>query len=215
MISRRGCVNVVILTLLSASFGLFSVPTSARAQGYFGLSSGLYEPRDGEHESTPVFDLRAGYRVLPQVGFEWSLGRLHLNDTVPFEGSPTIPGIDFDSLKLKLDLYTLDLSLQWFPGSSNFVVFAGPGVAQLDADLVVTFFGETFTVNDRTNILTAHAGVAYVWNIDDHFFVRPEARLRHYFGDAVTEPDRVEGFYYSYEATDYQAGVTVGWKFGS
>jgi hypothetical protein len=161
-----------------ASFGLFGGPAPAWAGGYFGLSTGLYEPQDREQERTGGFDLRGGYRVRPRAGFEWSLGRLNLTDTVPFQDSPTIPGIDFDSLKLKLDLYTLDLSLQWFPTAGNFVVFGGPGAAQLDADLVVTFFGETFTVSDRTNIFTAHAGMAYVWNIGDHFIVRPEARVR-------------------------------------
>jgi hypothetical protein len=213
-ISRRGRIFFIHVFLLTGC-GLVGVPASGWAQGYFGLSAGLYEPQYREQERTGVFDLRGGYRIHPQVGFEWSLGRLHLADTVPFQGSPTIPGIDFDSLKLKQDLYTLDLSLQWFPAGGNFVVFGGPGVAQLDADLVVTFFGKTFTVSDRTNILTAHAGVAYMWKLNEHFFLRPEARVRSYFGKAVTAPDRIEGFYYSYKATDYQAGVTVGWRFGS
>jgi hypothetical protein len=197
------------------SFGLCGGAAPVRAQGYFGVSAGLYQPADSEQERTEIFDLRGGYRVRPQAGFEWSLSRLHLTDTVPFEGNPSIPGIDFDSLNLKLDLYTLDLSLQWFPRGGSFVVFGGPGVAQLNADLVVTFFGDTFSVPDRTNIVTAHAGVAYLWKIGDHYFVRPEARMRHYFGYDVTEPDRIEGFYYSYKATDYQAGLTVGWRFGS
>jgi hypothetical protein len=201
--------------LLSASLELCAFSALAEAQGHFGLSAGLYEPEDREQQRTEVYDVRGGYRVRPQIGFEWSLSRLHLTDTVPFQGSPTIPGIDFDSLKLKLALNTLDLSLQWFPKGGSFIVFGGPGVAQLDADLVVTFFGETFTVSDRTNILTAHAGIAYMWKIDNHFFVMPEARVRHYFGYLVTEPDRLEGFEYSYKATDYQAGLTVGWRFGS
>lgn len=201
--------------LLSMALGVCAVSAPAAAQGYFGVSAGLYQPEDKEQKSTEVYDVRAGYRIRPQLGFEWSLSRLDLTDTVPFGDDPTIPGIDFDSLNLKLALYNFDLSLQWFPRGGNLVVFGGPGVAQIDADLVVTFFGETFTVPDRTNIFTAHAGVAYVWKIGDHFFVRPEARARRYFGYDVTEPDRVEGFYYSYKALDYQAGLTVGWRFGS
>ncbi len=204
-----------MLVLLLVSLGLCGVSAPAVAQIYFGLSAGLYEPQDNEQERTEVYGIRGGYRIRPQLGLEWSLSRLHLTDTVPFQDDPTIPGIDFDSLNLKLDLYNLDLSLQWFPGDGNFVVFGGPGVAQLDADLVVTFFGATFSVPDRTNIFTTHAGIAYVCEIGDHFFIKPEARARHYFGYDVTEPDRVEGFYYSYKATDYQAGVTVGWKLGS
>ncbi|HYU34146.1 MAG TPA: outer membrane beta-barrel protein [Thermoanaerobaculia bacterium] len=201
--------------LLLASFGLYGVSAPAVAQGYFGISAGLYEPDDKGQEQTQVYDLRGGYRIDPRLGFEWSLSRLHLSDTVPFQGNPTIPGIDFDSLNLKLELYTLDLSAQWFPIGDRLIVFGGPGVAQLDSDLVVTFFGKTFTTPDRTNIFTVHAGVAYVWNVNNHFFIRPEARARHYFGDEVTAPDRVQGFYYSYKATNYQAGLTVGWRYGS
>jgi hypothetical protein len=201
--------------VLSVGLALCAVAAPARAQGYFGASAGLYEPADKEQERTEVYDLRAGYRIRPRLGFEWSLSRLHLKDTVPFKENPTIPGIDFDSLNLKLALYNFDISVQWFPTDGGFVVFGGPGVAQIDADLVVTFFGETFSVTDRTNIFTLHAGAAYVWKAGDHFFIRPEARVRRYFGYDVTEPDRIEGFYYSYKATDYQAGVTVGWRFGS
>jgi len=204
-----------VRVLLLVSLGVCAVSVPARAQGYFGASAGLYQPEDKEQERTAVYDLRAGYRIRSRLGFEWSLSRLHLTDTVPFQDNATIPGIDFDSLKLKLALSTFDLSLQWFPAGGDFVVFGGPGVAQIDADLVVNFFGETFTVTDRTNIFTIHAGVAYVWKAGDHFFIRPEARARRYFGYDVTEPDRIEGFYFSYKAMDYQAGVTIGWRFGS
>lgn len=201
--------------LLLVGLGLCVVTAPAAAQGYFGISAGLYEPEDKEQERTEVYDVRVGYRIQPQLGLEWSLRRLSLNETIPFQDDPTIPGIDFDTLSLQLDLYSLDLSLQWFAYGGSFVVFGGPGVAQLDADLVVTFFGDTFSVPDRENLFTAHIGAAYVWKINDHFLIRPEVRVRHYFGDDVTEPDRIEGFFYSYKATDYQAGLTLGWSFGS
>ncbi|HEV7667178.1 MAG TPA: outer membrane beta-barrel protein [Thermoanaerobaculia bacterium] len=203
-------VPIGVLLLL----GWVGLGIPARAQGHFAVAAGLYEPEDKEQERTEVFELRGGYRVKPQVGFEWSLSKIHLTDTVPFTDDPTIPGIDFDSLLLKLDLYNLDVSVQWFPGAGNFVVFGGPGLAQLDSDLIVTFFGSTFTEPDRTFMLTAHAGVGYVWNLNKHFYLEPEVRVRHYFGYDVTEPDQIEGFYYSYKATDYQAGLTFGWKFG-
>jgi len=206
---------VPIGVLLSFLLGLAGFAAPAMAQGHFGLSSGLYDPEDREQKQTEFFDLRSGYRVRPNVGFEWSFSKVHLTDTVPFTGDPTLPGIDFDSLLLKLDLYSLDVSVQWFPRAGNFVVFGGPGLSQLDADLVVTFFGKTFTDPDRTYILTAHAGVGYVWNLNKRFYLEPELRVRHYFGYDVNRPDRIEGFYYSYKATDYQAGLTFGWKFGS
>jgi hypothetical protein len=187
----------------------------ALAQGHFAIAAGTYVPEDKEQQRTETFEIRSGYRVRPEFGFEWAFSKIHLTDTVPFKNDPTIPGIDFDTLLLKLDLYNLDFSGQWFPKGGHFMVFGGPGLAQVNADLIVTFFGSTFTDPDRTFVVTAHAGAAYVWDLNRHFFVRPEVRVRHYFGSEVIQPDRIEGFYYSYKATDYQAAVVLGWKFGS
>ena len=200
--------------LLSGGVLFGSAWAPAWAQGYFGVSAGLYQPEDAEQDRTQDFDIRVGYRIRPAFGFEWSLNRVHLADTVPFQNDPTIPGIDFDKIKLRLDLYNLDLSGQWFPGRGNLVVFGGPGVALLDSQLDVTFLGTTGTDPDNTTIVTAHAGLAYVWQFNRRFFVRPEARARHYFGYDVNKQDRIEGFYYSYKATDYQTGLTFGFRFG-
>ena len=201
--------------LLTAGVVFGGVLAPVRAQGYFGVSAGLYRPEDPKQDRTEDFDVRCGYRIRPAFGFEWSLNRVHLADTVPFQSNPSVPGVDFDRLNLQLDLYTLDLSLQWFPQGGHFVVFGRPGVALLDSRLDVTFLGRKGTDPDNTNIITAHTGLAYEWQLKDRFFVRPEARVRHYFGYEVNRADRVEGFYYSYKATDYQAGLTFGWRFGS
>lgn len=200
--------------LLMACLALGSVSAPVWAQGYIGVSAGFYQPEDEGQDRTEVFDVRGGYRIRPAFGLEWSLSRVSLMDTVPFQEDPTIPGVDFDALSLELDINNLDLSLQWFPRGSNFVIFGGPGVAQLGAQLDVTFLGGTFVDSDTTNIFTGHAGVAYVWPIKNGFFIRPEARVRRYFGSDVDEPDPVEGFFFDYKAIDYQAGLTFGWRFG-
>ena len=36
--------------------------------------------------------------------------------------------------------------------------------------------------------------------------------MRHYFDDEIDE-DEVDDFTISYEATDYEAGLTFGWRF--
>jgi len=200
--------------LLTASVVLGSSSAPAWGQGYFGLSASLYQPEGRDQDLTQAFDLRTGYRIRPAFGFEWNLNRIALDDTVPFQDDPSIPGIDFEKVKLRVDLYNLDLSLQWFPKGGNFVIFGGPGVALVDAKLDVTFLGGQGTDPDNTITLTANAGAAWVRPIGKRFFLRPEVRLRHYFGYEADKRDRVEAFYYSYEATDYQAGVTFGWKFG-
>jgi hypothetical protein len=205
----------VFRTLLLAAVVLGVAAAPAQSQGHFGLSANVYQPEGDGQDPTLTFDLRTGYRIRPTFGFEWGLSHVRLDDTVPFQDDPSIPGTDFDTLSLEVDLYTLDLSLQWFPKDGRFVVFAGPGVALVDSTLDFTFLGGRGTDPDNTILLTLNAGAAYTWPLGKRTFLRPEVRVRHYFGSAVDERDRVEGFYYSYEATDYQAGVTFGWKFGA
>jgi hypothetical protein len=202
-----------ILLVAGVAFGSVSAPVWA--QGYLGVSAGLYQPEDKEQDRTRVFDVRGGYRIRPAFGFEWSVSRVNLVDTVPFQRDPLTPGFDFDQLNLQWYLTNFDLSLQWFPKGGDFVIFGGPGVALVDAKLNATLLGVTSSKSYASNIFTSHAGVAYVWPVKEHFFVRPEARVRRYFGYKVAEPDRVERFHFSYKATDYAASLTFGWRFGS
>src|SRR5262245_56244321 len=181
--------------LLIAS--VLAVPAPVRAQGYVGISGGLYEPEDDELDSTEVFGLRGGYRFHPNFGLEGSLSRVDLLD----EHKRLI--IDFSS-DLQVDLYNLDLSLQWFPRGGRFVVFGGPGVARLDSEIEVIFFGQTFSDSDTSEIFTAHAGLAYDWQFGDRFFLRPEARVRRYFDEKEDETVYRQGLSVSYYATDYE-----------
>ncbi len=198
--------------LLIGGLVLGSVPAPVWAQGHFGISAGLYQPEEengSEVDRTEVFGIRGGYRFHPDFGFEGSLSRVDLADAIPADDELFF---DFD---LQLDLYALDLSLQWFPRGGNFVVFGGPGVARLDAELTVTFFGETISASDTSDVFTAHAGLGYEWKISDRFFIRPEARVRRYFDDEIEEAELEEGLALSYDATDYEAVVVFGWRFGS
>jgi len=113
------------------------------------------------------------------------------------------------------DVTNLDLTVQWFPRGGNFVVFGGPGIAMLDSRVNVVFIGVPFTDTDITNIFTVHAGAGYAWQLGNGFFIQPEVRARRYFGAEVKAPSAIEGFRFSYQATDIEAGLTVGWRFGS
>lgn len=179
----------------------------ALAQGSAGLFGGIYEP-DDDLDRTEVFGLRGGYRFAPNFGFEASLGRVDLADALPDEDD----FLDFFSSDLQAELYALDLSFQWFPTGSGLVVFAGPGWSRVDAELDITIFGESFSFSDSEDILTAHAGVGYEWEVGERFYVRPEARVRRFFGD--DEPEETEGLSISYQATDYEATVTFGIRLG-
>ena len=192
--------------------GLVLSGGSAQAQGSFGISAGIYQPDDDELDRTEVYGLRGGYRFRPNLGFEAALSKVDLADALSLDSGVSGPdfGFDFD---FKVDLYNLDLSLQWFPGGGDFLVFGGPGVARLDTRIRGSAFGQTFSESDTSNILTAHLGLAYQWQIGDGFFVRPEARVRRYFDDddSLSEDDSLA---VSYEATDYEASLIFGWRFG-
>lgn len=198
-----------ILLAAGIAFGCVSAPASA--QFYFGVSAGMYQPEDEGKSSTEIFDVRGGYRVRPRIGFEWSFSRVTLDETV----DPAILPFDFDEFNTTADLTNLDLTVQWFPRGGNFVVFGGPGIAMMDSRINVVFIGVPFTDTDITNIFTAHAGVGYAWQLGNGFFILPEVRARRYFGAEVKAPSAVEGFRFSYQATDIEGGLTVGWRFGS
>jgi len=194
--------------------GLFLGSATVEAQGSFGISGGIYQPEeedDADLDTTEVFGIRGGYRFRPHLGFEASLSRVDLADTLPDEELIPSFGIELDA-----DITNLDLSLQWFPGGGNFVVFGGPGFSRIDGEVRIIFLGETFTDSDTEDLLTAHVGLGYQWQITDQFFIRPEARVRHYFGDeSDLGEDDEEILDIAYEATDYEASLVFGWRFGS
>lgn len=202
-VSRTSLAGLLLIAGLIA--GGASAPVMA--QGYFGLTAGFYQSEEDDADLVEFYGIRGGYRFDPRFGFEGSVTRLDLADAFDVDGDFFFP--DFN---LEIDITNLDLSLQWFPGGGNFVIFGGPGVALLDADVSVTLFGERFSESESSNILTAHAGLGYSWQIGDRFFIRPEARVRHYFDDEIDE-DEVDDFAIAYEATDYEAGLTFGWRF--
>src|SRR5262245_17735705 len=107
---------------------LGGVVAPAQAQSYFGVSGGLYQPDegDGDLDRTEFFGVRVGHRFQNNFGIEGSLSRVDLADSIPEEDDPFF--FDFD---IQFDLYNLDLSLQWFPGGGNLVVFGGPGLSRL------------------------------------------------------------------------------------
>ncbi len=201
----KHCVWVGALVALA----LIAGAPPALAQGSLGVFGGIYEPDDSDADRTEVFGIRGGYRFNPNFGFEASVGRVDLADAFPIDidEDPEFPiDIDFEA-----DLTTLDLSFQWYPTGSGLVVFGGPGWARIDADLEFTFLDVSASISDTEDLLTAHLGVGYQWDAGERFYIRPEVRARRYFGDE----EEADDFEVSYEATDYEASVTFGFRFGS
>jgi len=209
--SKRSIWVIAVLLLAGLMAGGAAAP--AGAQGSLGISAGTYQPDDDELDSTEVFGIRGGYRFNPNFGIEANLSRVDLADSIPTDNESELPDLNVD---FKVDLYNLDLSLQWYPRGGHFLVFAGPGVAQIDARVDFRIFGTTISDSDTSQIFTAHAGLAYDWQINDRFFIRPEARVRRYFDDDPrASEDQGTFIAVSYDATDYEAGIVFGWRIGS
>lgn len=192
-----------ILLIVGVAFGIVSPP--AEAQGFLGASAGVYHPEEGTRDSIGTFGVRGGYRFNPHFGLEGSLGQVNLDDAVLIDLS------FLGTSRLELGrLYNLDLSLQWFPNGGSFLLFGGIGGSRLNSTLRESFLGEHFTLSATSYLFTVHAGLAYQWQLGDRLVLRPEARLRHFYGE---DPKTlIPG---AYKATDYEAGLTFGWRLGS
>ncbi len=203
---RAGQASLIGILLI---MGLMLGGASAQAQWHFGVTGGIYEPDEADTGRTEFYGIRGGYRFSynPRLGLEGSLTWLDLADTVDLEDDPF-----FSEFGFELDVTNFDLSLQWFPRGGRFAVFGGPGLARFDAEVSATIFGERVSESGSSTSLTTHVGAEYVWEIGDRFFIRPEARVRRYFYDDFNDSGD-EGLDVSYKSTDYEAGVTFGWRF--
>jgi len=208
---RFGSLELVGVVAVS---GLLLHPAAAAAQGSIGLSAGLYMPEESDADRTEVFGLRGGYRVAPNWALELSVSEVDIGDTIPDNDSEIPLPILFD-FEFDAALTNVDLSVQWSPGAGGFTVFGGPGLARLDVDVTARIFGQTFTESESADILTAHAGLAYEWQLGRGFYLRPEARVRRYFDDEIEDDGSFDDeLDVSYRATDYEANLVLGWRFG-
>lgn len=165
---------------------VIGVSAPARAEGFnFEVYGGYYVPGLSELDNDLVFGARFGGRPSDSWGWQLSAGVFDLNG----EEDRPLAGTVGDANAL-----VVDGSFQWFPGGGNFALFAGPGFATVDVDLV----GTTEDVSD--DALTFHVGVSYLWQIGESFYIRPDARLRDFQGD-------------TYEKTDTEGTLAFGWSF--
>ncbi len=194
-----------------ALVGLLILATAsppAQAEGFVAGAVGTYEP-DGNSGREAVYGLRGGYRFRPDLGIEGALAHVDFGSLA--DDGPRLPGLAID---LEADLWALDLSLAWYPQGGNFVVFAGPGRAKVEASARVRFLDLVFEDSASTQVWTAHAGVAYRWQLGESFFLRPEVRVRRYFDDEPAADELTEGVTIAYDGTDYEASLVFGWAFG-
>ena len=181
--------------LLIAGLAL-GAATPARAQewtveGVFGY----YDP-DSFDENGEIYGARIGYRPSDHFGMLLSGGVIDLEDDI----------LDIEDADLRLDLFLVDFSFQWYPTGNNFYLFGGPGFSTVDLEFDVP--GNNNDINESDSTFTVHAGIGYRWDVGRSFFVRPEIRARWFDGDEFDA-----GNIDSYEGLDTEYSVGLGWKF--
>lgn len=160
-------------------------------EGFFGY----YDPNDSE-DHAEIYGARFGYKPSDHFGILLSGGVIDLEDDF----------LDIEDANLRFNLGLADLSFQWYPGGSNFYVFAGPGWARIDLEVDVP--GSNNDIEESEDVWTANAGLGYQWKIGDSFFIRPEGKVR-YFDDTDFEADDID----SYKGLDREYSVAIGWRF--
>jgi opacity protein-like surface antigen len=190
-------------TLTVTALALLAVlSSSARAQaqdeghrhsleGFFGY----YDPDESEDHGE-VYGGRFGYRPGDNFGLLLSAGVIDLEDDI----------LDIEDSNLRFNLGLVDLSFQWYPGGSNFYVFAGPGWARIDLEVDIPGPDNDFESSD--DVLTANAGLGYQWKIGDSFFIRPEGKVR-WFDETDFDADDID----SYKGLDREYSIALGWRF--
>ncbi|MFL6289711.1 MAG: outer membrane beta-barrel protein [Thermoanaerobaculia bacterium] len=195
---------------LALAWGM--APAPARAETWFGVAGGAFDPAEDETvDNAQVFGVRAGHLLSPSFALEAALSRSDLSDTLPENDEPDFPTLDF---KFELQILHLDLSAQWYPWTRErgFLVFGGGGMSRLEARFTSSLFGESFSDTSTRNIFTAHAGVAYEWDLGKSLFVRPEARYRYLFSD--DKVDQGDNLTVIYDASGPEASLVLGWRLG-
>ena len=151
----------------------------------FELFGGYYYSNQDGIDNDYTYGLRFGGRVTEMWGWQVSGSVFDLNN----DGNRTFDGFAGDA-----KAYLIDTSIQWFPGGGNFAVFGGIGFGSVDIDLV----GTTQDLSD--DALTFNAGVSYLFQVTEKFYIRPDVRLRDFNGDV-------------YDSLDTEASVGFGWNF--
>jgi opacity protein-like surface antigen len=183
-----------------ALFALLTLGARAQAQdggsersfeGFFGY----YDP-NSTHDHAEIYGGRFGYKPNENFGLLLSAGVIDLEDDF----------LDIEDANLRYDLGLADLSFQWYPGGSNFYVFAGPGWARIDLEIDVP--GNNNDIERSDDVFTVNAGLGYQWKFGNSFFIRPEGKVR-WFDETDFKAEDID----SYKGLDREYSIALGWRF--
>ena len=178
-----------VLIGMAAAAMIFALAPAAHAQESgeqsFYIYGGLYVPGIDDLDNDLTGGIGWSARPWDQFGWGVSAGFLDLNqnNVEPLDG---VIG--------NASGYFADADIAWYPGGSNFSIFAGLGFGSVDVDIV----GTVTDFSDDT--LTYNYGVNWAWNFADNLMLRPQIKWRKWDGDR-------------YSKTDEEYTLAFGWRF--
>lgn len=196
--------HAVQATVIALALSLF-VPAAHAERHQFELVAGYYFTSNIElpelgvtlgMDDDTTYGLRYGYRRSEKIGFGVMWTHLEVDAAREDRAEILCSACDFDA-------NFVDFSLEFYPGGGNFSIFGGPG--WVTGDFTVRVPGPDNNVNASDDSFTFHAGLAYMFEVGESFYIRPEFRFR--FLELDTDGDA------RYDDEDSQFGLGFGWRF--
>ena len=155
------------------------------------LYSGLYRASEDTVAEEPIYGVRGGYDFGKSWGIEVSAGQFE--ETVEV----TVDAGGFDQ-PIRLQVFLLDFSFVWRPLGDRWLLFAGPGLADIDIELSPVSADDPPVLTDRN--VSWHVGTALRWSLTPGFYLRADIRAR------INETDL-------YDGEDSEISLAAGWRF--
>jgi hypothetical protein len=163
-------------------------PPAEHPHTTFELFGGYFVPDDLDDDW--VYGVRFGRRGVGNWG--WQVGGSWYQNESAFS----------DSGNIDADLVNVDFSAAYYPGDGNFSIFFGPGF--LNADIDNRFTG----AEHSDDTFSLHLGVGYEADINPHFYVKPDVRVRWYELSGLRDPGSND------DEFTYEGTIALGWRFG-
>lgn len=154
------------------------------------LFTGFYSAASDVVGDETIYGVRGGYDIWEKVGVEVSAGQFDNRAEILIDTED--PG-----RAVRLQVFLFDLSIAWRPFGDSWILFAGPGLIDVDYEV---FDDLSATDLDSARDFSWHIGAAYRWYLSPGFYLRGDLRARYSASDL-------------YRAEDYEVTVAAGWRF--
>ncbi len=137
--------------------------------------------------------MRGGYDLAPQWGLEISASQFD-------DGPEAMVDDPAGPIRVRFQAFLLDFSFVWHAWRDQLLLFAGPGLVDVDYEFYFGSEEEPEVEFTTSHDLAWHAGVAYRWSPSPGFYLRLDVRGRY----SDTE---------LYDQRDLEASIAAGWRF--